>query len=99
MARASAQASRARLGEPVGREVRGRDDRGRVADEDAQAGAPLARALELLDRAQADADLEPVALARERVGRTRARRQRVADQALGDVAQVAGALTRRSRRR
>src|SRR5262249_10810956 len=77
--------------QPIGRQIRGRDHRGRVAHEDPQPGAPLARPFDLLHGAQADADLEAVALAGEGVGGTGARGQRIADQSLGDPAQVAAA--------
>src|SRR5262249_35483604 len=76
-------------GEPLGREVGGRDHGGRVAHEHAQSGAALARPLDLLHGAQANADLETVALAGEGVGPARARRQRIADQSLGDCPRVA----------
>ncbi len=70
------------------REVAARRDRRRVADEDADARASLARALELLDLAEANADLETVALADDRVGGVGAGPPRACDQGLGDVAEV-----------
>ena len=73
----------------IGGQVGGRDDCRRVADEHAQPGAPLAGAFDLLHGAEADADLEAVALSRERVGGARTGGQRVAHQTLGDAAQVA----------
>src|SRR5207249_1832235 len=58
------------------------------ADEDAQPGAPLARAFQLLHLAQADADREPVALDRHRVGGARARCVRARHQVVRQLAQV-----------
>src|SRR5262249_51922932 len=77
------------VGQAVGGQVGGRDDCRRVADEDAQPGAPLAGTLDLLHGAQADADLEAVALSRERVGGIRTGGPRVPHQSLGDAAQGA----------
>jgi len=70
------------------REVRGRDDGGRVADEDAQPRAPLASALELLGLAQAHRDRQPLALTHEHVRGTCAGGARPRHEVAGEVAEV-----------
>src|SRR5581483_7621419 len=76
--------------EGVAREVGGRHDRARLADEDAESRPALPRARQLLDVAEADADREAVALDDDRVGGAGARRGSPGDEAARDLAEVGG---------